>query len=66
MKSNYARATKEIKDILNEITDIIPLEVFLIDDVDQKLDSADKKRDDTIHKLGNLDYPENPSFKCGY
>ncbi|MEC1371792.1 T7SS effector LXG polymorphic toxin [Bacillus velezensis] len=45
----------EMKGILDEISDIIHLDVFSTEDVDQKLDSADKKRDETIHKLGKLD-----------
>ncbi|AHK49422.1 hypothetical protein AJ82_10675 [Bacillus velezensis TrigoCor1448] len=46
----------EMKGILDEISDIIHLDVFSTEDVDQKLDSADKKRDETIHKLGKLDH----------
>ncbi|MCR4387004.1 MULTISPECIES: T7SS effector LXG polymorphic toxin [Bacillus amyloliquefaciens group] len=46
----------EMKGILDEISDIIHLDVFSTEDVDQKLDSADKKRDNTIHKLGKLDH----------
>ncbi|MEM1497851.1 T7SS effector LXG polymorphic toxin [Bacillus velezensis] len=46
----------EMKGILDEISDIIHLDVFSTEDVDQKLDSADKKRNDTIHKLGKLDH----------
>ncbi|MEH7874863.1 T7SS effector LXG polymorphic toxin, partial [Bacillus velezensis] len=41
----------EMKGILDEISDIIHLDVFSTEDVDQKLESADKKRNDTIHKL---------------
>ncbi|MCR4368176.1 T7SS effector LXG polymorphic toxin [Bacillus amyloliquefaciens] len=46
----------EMKGILDQISDIIHLDVFSTEDVDQKLDSADKKRDNTIHKLGKLDH----------
>ncbi|MED0772310.1 T7SS effector LXG polymorphic toxin [Bacillus siamensis] len=46
----------EMKGILDEISDIIHLDVFSTEGVDQKLESADKKRDNTIHKLGKLDY----------
>ncbi|MEC2021009.1 T7SS effector LXG polymorphic toxin, partial [Bacillus velezensis] len=45
-----------MRDILNEISDIVHLDVFSTEDVDQKLDSASKKRDETIHKLGKLDH----------
>ncbi|MEK4632559.1 MULTISPECIES: T7SS effector LXG polymorphic toxin [Bacillus] len=46
----------EMRDILNEISDIVHLDVFSTEDVDQKLESADKKRDEIIHKLGKLDH----------
>ncbi|KXZ18963.1 hypothetical protein AXI59_15625 [Bacillus nakamurai] len=47
---------KEIRNILNEIRHIVPLDVFSTDSADQQLDSADQKRNDTIHKLGKLDH----------
>ncbi|MDF9764315.1 putative ribonuclease toxin of YeeF-YezG toxin-antitoxin module [Bacillus velezensis] len=40
----------ELKDIINEISDIIHLDVFSTEDVDQK------KRDDTVNRLGKLDH----------
>ncbi|MEL3984405.1 T7SS effector LXG polymorphic toxin [Bacillus velezensis] len=46
----------EMKGILDEISDIIHLDVFSTEGVDQKLDSADEKRDETVHKLGKLDH----------
>ncbi|MGG1396264.1 T7SS effector LXG polymorphic toxin [Bacillus velezensis] len=46
----------EMRDILNEISDIVHIDVFSTEDVEQKLESADKKRDNTIHKLGKLDH----------
>ncbi|UHC65051.1 T7SS effector LXG polymorphic toxin, partial [Bacillus sp. FCW2] len=46
----------EMKGILDEISEIVHLDVFSTEDVDQKLESADKKRDDTVHKLGKLDH----------
>ncbi|MCP1459294.1 T7SS effector LXG polymorphic toxin [Bacillus amyloliquefaciens] len=46
----------EMKGILDEISDIIHLDVFSTEDVNQKLESADKKRNDTIHKLRKLDH----------
>ncbi len=42
--------------ILREIEDIISLDLFSTESTDQKLSSADKKRSETIHKLGKLDH----------
>ncbi|WP_185850741.1 T7SS effector LXG polymorphic toxin, partial [Bacillus velezensis] len=36
--------------------DIISLDLFSTESVDHKLQSADKKRSETIHKLGKLDH----------
>ncbi|MEM1497082.1 T7SS effector LXG polymorphic toxin [Bacillus velezensis] len=47
---------KDMRSILGEIEDIISLELFSTESTDQKLSSADKKRSETIHKLGKLDH----------
>ncbi|QOH65876.1 hypothetical protein DKG78_06750 [Bacillus amyloliquefaciens] len=47
---------KDMRSILGEIDDIISLELFSTESTDQKLSSADKKRSETIHKLGKLDH----------
>ncbi len=47
---------KDMRSILGEIDDIISLELFSTESVDQKLQSAEKKRNETIHKLGKLDH----------
>ncbi|MGR7975988.1 T7SS effector LXG polymorphic toxin [Bacillus velezensis] len=47
---------KDMRSILGEIEDIISLELFSTENTDQKLSSADKKRSETIHKLGKLDH----------
>ncbi|WFO88533.1 EndoU domain-containing protein [Bacillus velezensis] len=47
---------KDIRSILGEIEDIISLDLFSTENTDQKLSSADKKRSETIHKLGKLDH----------
>ncbi|MEC3688066.1 T7SS effector LXG polymorphic toxin, partial [Bacillus velezensis] len=46
---------KDMRSILGEIEDIISLDLFSTESTDQKLSSADKKRSETIHKLGKLD-----------
>ncbi|AJC23711.1 MULTISPECIES: T7SS effector LXG polymorphic toxin [Bacillus] len=47
---------KDMRSILGEIEDIISLDLFSTENMDQKLSSADKKRSETIHKLGKLDH----------
>ncbi|MCQ9149150.1 MULTISPECIES: ribonuclease YeeF family protein [Bacillus amyloliquefaciens group] len=47
---------KDMRSILGEIDDIISLDLFSTENTDQKLSSADKKRSETIHKLGKLDH----------
>ncbi|MFJ9206647.1 ribonuclease YeeF family protein [Bacillus velezensis] len=47
---------KDMRSILGEIDDIISLDLFSTESTDQKLSSADKKRSETIHKLGKLDH----------
>ncbi|WP_071391986.1 T7SS effector LXG polymorphic toxin [Bacillus velezensis] len=47
---------KDMRSILGEIDDIISLDLFSTESIDQKLSSADKKRSETIHKLGKLDH----------
>ncbi|AOU01198.1 hypothetical protein A2I97_08990 [Bacillus velezensis] len=47
---------KDMRSILDEIDDIISLDLFSTESTDQKLSSADKKRSETIHKLGKLDH----------
>ncbi|WP_439391991.1 ribonuclease YeeF family protein [Bacillus velezensis] len=45
----------EMKGILDEIADILPLDLFSTDNADQKLDDSDKTKRETIQKIGELD-----------